>query len=102
MLTIIVLLIQNEERFEFEYEEISIRVSHTSEGLSAKVYLWGHAAWGFNNLVADFQATLSEIIQKVLTYNVKGRKELLKAYESKFHLMQGKYGNTEFRWTTYR
>lgn len=90
MLTIIVLLIQSEENFEFEYEEISIKVFRTSLGISAKVSLWGHAAWGFNGLVADFKNTLNEIIQKVLVYNVKGRKELLDAYEDRFHLLQRK------------
>ena len=86
MLTIIVLLTQSEENFEFEYEEISIKVSRTSLGISAKVNLLGHAAWGFNGLVADFKSTLTEIVQKVLMYNVQGRKELLKAYENLLEL----------------
>ena len=90
MLTTIVLLIQNEKRFDFEHDEISIKIRHTTLGVSAKVVLWGHAAWGFNNLCSDFKATLHETIQKVLMYDVKGRKELLKDYEDRFHLLQGK------------
>jgi len=90
VLTIIVLLIQNEKKFEFDYAEISVKIYRTPKGLSAKVNLWGVAAWGFNNLERDFKTTLHEIIQKVIMYNVKGRKELLSAYEDRFHLLQGK------------
>jgi hypothetical protein len=90
VLTIIVLLIQSEEIFEFDYEEISIKVVKTPNGVSAKVNLRGCAAWGFNNLVGDFKGLLSEIIQKITTYNVKGRRELLMAYENGFHLLRGK------------
>lgn len=80
MLTIIVLLTQSEERFEFNYEEISIKVYGSPKGVSAQVSLWGVAAWGFNNLKSNFRIALNEIIQKTLMYKVRGRKELLRAY----------------------
>lgn len=89
MLTIITILLQ-EKKFEFEHEEISIRLVQTPCGLSAKVHLRHIAVWGFNNYVGDFDDTLNEIIQKVLMSNIKGRKDLLHYYENKVHLLQRK------------
>lgn len=89
MLTIITLLLR-EKRFDFEHEEISIRMVQTPSGLSARISLRGAAAWGFNNYMGDFDDTLAEVIQKVLTYNVKGRKDLLNYYANGFHLLQRK------------
>ena len=89
MLTIITTLLQ-EKKFEFEHEEISIRLVQTSSGLSAKVNLRNIAVWGFNNYMGDFDNTLNEIIQKILMFNIKGRKDLLHYYENRFHLLQRK------------
>lgn len=79
MLTIIALLLE-EKKFEFEYEDISFKMVQTSTGISARIFLRGATAWGFNAFMGDFQIILQQEIQKALMFNVKGRKKLLEYY----------------------
>ena len=80
MLTIIVLLIQDEKIFEFNHKEIFVKVRGSSMEVSAKVNIRGVAAWGFNILGADFTDVLKETIRDILVYNARGSKELVSAY----------------------
>ena len=80
MLGVIVLLLQN-RRFDFEYKNIVVHIRQDYNGISAKVSLFGTAAWGYTKREGTFEGTVLEEVQKILYCNIPNKKQLLKYYK---------------------